>query len=61
MMPVTTMVNHYCSRNDDCNTNSAVRAVLVTLEDLVGSSCYVNNKNIDKVSQGQGLRSRSKK
>jgi hypothetical protein len=50
MLPVSTMVNNYCSKNDDCNTNSGVRAIISTLEELIGTSCYVNNKNIEQVS-----------
>ena len=50
MLPVSTMVNNLCQRDAQCSQDSAVQTVMAALEDVIGSSCYVNKKNVDKVS-----------
>ena len=50
MLPVSTMVNNLCRRDAQCSQDSAVQTVMAALEDVIGSSCYVNKKNVDKVS-----------
>lgn len=50
LLPVSTMVNNLCQRQQDCSQEPAVRNVMEALEDVIGSSCYVNNKNLEKVS-----------
>ncbi|XP_076472286.1 uncharacterized protein LOC143301780 [Babylonia areolata] len=49
MLPVSTMVNNFCQRQPQCSLESSVQSIMTSLEDLVGSSCYVNKKNLDQV------------
>ena len=50
LLPVSTMINNYCQRHADCADRPAVQAVMAALEDVIGSSCYVNRKNLEQVS-----------
>ena len=49
LLPVSTMVNNYCQRHHDCSSQPAVQSIMGSFEEVIGSSCYVNKKNLDQV------------
>ena len=49
-LPVSTMVNKFCASRDNCNSHYSVQAIMDVFDKNIGSSCYISNKNIDKVS-----------
>ncbi|KAL8574772.1 hypothetical protein ACOMHN_035315 [Nucella lapillus] len=52
LLPVSTMVNNFCLRQPQCSTEPSVQAIMTSFEDVIGSSCYVNKKNMDQVLMG---------
>ena len=50
LLPVSTLLNNFCHSNQDCAAEPAVRDLMDAFEATIGSSCYVNNKNIEQVS-----------
>lgn len=51
MLPISTMINNFCQRHDDCSYQPAVQSIMGAFEDIIGSSCYVNKKNLDQVCE----------
>ena len=49
MLPISTMINNYCQRHGDCSYDSSMQSIMGAFEDVIGSSCYVNKKNLDQV------------
>ena len=52
LLPVSTLVHTYCADND-CENDASVASIFAVLREIIGSSCYVSNKNIDQVQRGQ--------
>ncbi|KAL8574776.1 hypothetical protein ACOMHN_035319 [Nucella lapillus] len=52
LLPVSTMVNNFCQRQPQCSTEPSVQAIMTSFEDVIGSFCYVNKKNMDQVLMG---------
>ncbi|XP_076472801.1 uncharacterized protein LOC143302134 isoform X1 [Babylonia areolata] len=52
LLPVSTMINNFCQRQPQCSLESSVQSIMTSFEDLIGSSCYVNKKNLDQVLMG---------
>ncbi|KAL8597069.1 hypothetical protein ACOMHN_057558 [Nucella lapillus] len=52
LLPVSTMVNNFCQHQPQCSTEPSVQAIMTSFEDVIGSSCYVNKKNIDQALMG---------
>ncbi|XP_076436385.1 uncharacterized protein LOC143275928 [Babylonia areolata] len=52
LLPVSTMINNFCQHQPQCTLESSVQSIMTSFEDLVGSSCYVNKKNLDQVLMG---------
>eukprot|EP00745_Piridium_sociabile_P003200 TRINITY_DN119252_c0_g1_i1.p1 TRINITY_DN119252_c0_g1~~TRINITY_DN119252_c0_g1_i1.p1 ORF type:complete len:114 (-),score=31.14 TRINITY_DN119252_c0_g1_i1:60-401(-) len=50
LLPVSTMVNNLCQRQPQCSKLPAVQEFMTSLQQIIGSSCYVNKKNLDQVT-----------
>ena len=49
LLPVSTLLNNFCHNNQGCATETAVVELMDAIEATIGSSCYVNKKNIEQV------------
>ncbi|XP_070206587.1 uncharacterized protein [Littorina saxatilis] len=52
MLPVSSMVNNYCEKHDDCNTNPDVQRIMQHFRRVIGVQCYANNNNAETVLLG---------
>eukprot|EP00745_Piridium_sociabile_P003201 TRINITY_DN119252_c0_g1_i2.p1 TRINITY_DN119252_c0_g1~~TRINITY_DN119252_c0_g1_i2.p1 ORF type:complete len:114 (-),score=30.06 TRINITY_DN119252_c0_g1_i2:60-401(-) len=50
LLPVSTMVHSLCKRHPQCSTEPSVQDIMTSFNNVIGSSCYVNKKNLDQVT-----------
>lgn len=49
MLPVSTMINNYCSHNPSCSDEIAVTNILSSLEKNIDYGCYVRDSKLDRI------------
>ncbi|KAK6188791.1 hypothetical protein SNE40_004897 [Patella caerulea] len=49
MLPISSLVNNYCSKNTNCADEHEVTGIISALERNLGYGCYVRDENLQKV------------
>ncbi|XP_046361600.2 uncharacterized protein LOC124138779 [Haliotis rufescens] len=49
MLPVSTMINNYCSHNPSCSDEIAVTNILSSLEKNIDYGCYVRDNKLNRI------------
>ncbi|XP_067679783.1 uncharacterized protein [Haliotis asinina] len=49
MLPVSTMINNYCSFNPSCSDEVAVADILSVFKKNIGYGCYVRDNKLDRI------------
>nr|KAG5698951.1 hypothetical protein BaRGS_024872 [Batillaria attramentaria] len=52
LLPVSGLVNNYCRRHRNCDSDPDVQRIMLTLKRIVGNQCHASHPNVEKIVLG---------